>query len=190
MVRVFSTFAFSALILAAATASAGDFNKRLKGDYSIVSNRTCVQSQAGFTPEGIALSPAFELSTVIERINTYDGNGNVTTVGHTFQTSGSVPAGSFPTSEADFTCSGTYEVDKGGNYSQTQTCSGTVVTGTVAGQTFTQSPTTLTGRVRGRQIQLKSTTAAPVVLTLSGAGSFTRLCGQAGSGFKIRKEKD
>lgn len=191
MYRVLYVFALSALILTALPAEAGNLNKRLKGSYSIATNRVCAQAQAGFTPEGIALSPVNEQTAVIERVNTYDGNGNVTSVGHAMQVnSNALNAGAFPTSESDFTCSGTYQVNEDNSFSETQTCSGTVLTGVVAGQTFTQTPGTLTGQVRGKHILIKDTsTATPVVITLSGAGSFTRLCGQAGSGIKIKSKE-
>jgi hypothetical protein len=183
----YSTIALVSLVsFLALPTRAQDFNHRLNGDYAVSTTSLCAQNQAGFTADGQALAPVTLLSRAIETTRSYDGNGGLTITGHSFQVS--TPAGPFPTTEADFTCTGTYEVNADDSFTENETCSGTVATGSVAGQTFTQSVTTPSGQLRGKTIILKETHAMPpVVVTLSAAGAFSRLCGTSGSGVKIKK---
>ncbi len=186
MHRVLFIFAVQGMLLLALPADAGDLNKRLKGDYAVATTSFCAQTQAGFGPEGQALGPVTLLSRVIETTRTYNGDGTLTLVGRTFQVN--TPSGTFPTSESEFTCSGTYQVNEDDSFAETNTCSGNVLTGAAASQTFTQSPVTINGQIRGKTLLFKETRALPAtVVTLSVAGDFFRLCATTGTGVKLPK---
>jgi hypothetical protein len=190
MYRILSVVVLPGLLLASVSAAAGDLNKRLKGDFAVTFTSFCAQTQAGFD-NGIALSAATPLNRIVTDTHTFNGDGTLTRAGRSFQLTGVVTSpGGFPTSQADFSCSGTYQVDQDNSYTETTTCSGTVLTGTAAGQKFTQTPVTFHGRVRGKTLVLDSTpTGTPTVLTLSGFGDVFRLCGAGGTGIKIKKSE-
>jgi len=118
-----------------------------------------------------------------------EGSG-VPVTGRVFQLTTLVTnPGGFPTSESDFTCTGTYEVNNDNSFVETTTCSGSVLTGSATGQTFTQSADTFHGQIRGKTLLLNSTTALhPTVVTLSVSGNLFRLCRTNGTAVKLPKK--
>lgn len=178
----------SILSIVALPAQARDLNHKLKGDYATSVTSLCAQTQGGFGAEGQAIGPVTLLHRIVETTRSYDGEGGLTITGRAFQMSAAAP---FPTTESEFTCTGTYQVGENNSFSESNTCAGTVVTGTVAGQTFTQSAAATDGHVRGKTIVIAETHAQPpTVVTLSAAGAFFRLCGSSGMGVKIPQDND
>lgn len=191
MYRLLSVVLTAVSLLSTFPANAQDLNKRLKGSYAVAVVSFCAQSSTAFSSESQAMNTVFPLHRNVESIRTYDGNGNVTLTGRTFQLASSVTApGSFPTSESEFTCAGTYHVNDDLTFSETVTCSGNIVVGSAAGRTFTQEPITTKGRIHDKELFFSDTRGMPqTVIHVEGAltPSF-RLCAGSGSGVKIKEE--
>ena len=189
MSRTLPMLLLGTLILSSPRAHAGDEqpNRKLKGDFAVAQSSICAQTTAGFDADGRALGPVTLLTRMIESTNTYGGDGTFSSVGRTLQMNGAATApGSFPMNESEFSCSGTYQVNGDGTFTETSTCSGTVISGATAGETFNQSAVTIHGQIRGKVLVLQNTsTVTPITLTLSRSGTFIRLCGSSGSAVKV-----
>ena len=194
MYRALSAVVLPATLLIALPAGAGDLNKKLKGNYAASVVSVCAQSNAGFTPEGQALGVVAPLHRVVETTRTYGGDGTMSLVGRSFQMASSVTApGSFPVSESDVTCTGTYQVNEDLTFAETLTCSGNILSGSAAGLTFTQDPIVSRGRIHGKKLLLSDTQSnPPTVLHVAGAPAPSyRLCAGSGTGVKLKeKTKD
>jgi hypothetical protein len=166
--------AFPLLSASAQSVHAATPNSRLNGEYAVTATRICAQTQAGFTPQLQALSPVAEQTTILETTDSYDGLGHITIKGRTLTMNNSnTAAGSFPMSESEFTCSGTYSVSTNGNYTQQATCTGTTLSGGSAGQSFVNT-TSSGGRVSGKLLLIRDTAPTAETITFSTSGTFTR----------------
>ncbi len=173
------------LLLLAPRAEAFDFNRVLHGDYALTFSRVCAQSPNGFSPQGLALSPASELTSTIETIQTYNGDGTSSAVGHALN----IINNATNQNELDFTCTGTYQVNADGSFSEDMSCSGTVVAGPIAGQTFTQNGIHRTGHIGilAQTLVISDTRSNFEFITFSGTNSpITRICGRSGTGVRVR----
>lgn len=192
MYRFLSVVVTAAFLFATVPADARDLNKKLKGVYAASVVSVCAQASTPFTPEGQATNTISPLHRIVQTTRTYDGNGNVALAGRTFQLASTATApGSFPTSESEFTCTGTYQVNDDLTFSETEACSGNVVVGSVAGRTFTQEPRTISGRIHGKKILFSGTRGMPqIVIQVEGVPTPSyRMCAGSGTGVKIKEEK-
>jgi len=189
MYRQLSVVVTAASLLVALPADAQNLNKKLKGDYDVTVVGVCAQSSSPFTPESQSTNTVSPLHRVTKTKRSYDGNGNVVITGRTFQLSSTATApGSFPVSESEFTCTGTYQVNDDLTFSETFACAGNIVVGVVAGRTFTQEPRTTSGRIHKQKIYLSGTRGQPqtVIQVQDAPTPSYRLCAGGGTGVKIK----
>jgi hypothetical protein len=169
-------------------AQAADLNHRLKGSYALSYTRTCAQTPGGFAnPQLQAIGNVIPSVVIADSVNTYDGHGNFTSTSHLLSLNTAATAsGSFPVSESTAECSGTYQVAADGTFTEEATsCNGSILSGSLAGQTYTSTGSGLSGRIHGAKLLVAEATPRPQTITYSGAGTFQRVCGRSGSGFKI-----
>jgi hypothetical protein len=174
------------LLLLAPQAGAFDFNRVLHGDYAFTYSRVCAQSPNGFSPQGLALNPISELTSTIEMVQTYNGDGTSSAVGgHALN----IINNATNQNELDFTCTGTYQVNNDGSFSEDLNCSGTVVAGPIAGQTFTQPGIHRSGHIGifAQTLVISNTGSNLESITFSGSGiALARICGRSGTAVRIR----
>ena len=189
MYRLPVGFLLSVSVAVSAFAEEGNHNDRLKGDYSFAISRVCAQARRFDADGRAAQGNVNQLTGALDRVATFDGQGNYSSVGRTMQVNtGRLITGDFPASESESTCSGTYQVNDDNSFTITRACTGTVLSGAQTGQDFVIAPGTITGRVQGKHLVIADSNAQPpTVVTFSGIGRFERLCAQSGSGVKIEK---
>lgn len=185
---MFRTLTLSALLLAASAANAGtpeERNTTLDDRYHSSITSVCAQSTTPFGAGGQATSSVTPITRTLELVRSYNGDGTTTAVGRSFQLTGLNTAGGFPISEATINCTGTYQVHPDFTFTETQTCSGNVLSGPSAGLTYTTSPSTVTGRIQSTLLLLTDTFANPTTLTLSNGQVFHRMCSASGTAVKV-----
>ena len=174
------------LLVLAPQAEAFDLNRVLHGDYAVTYSRVCSQSPNGFGPTGLAVAPASELTSAIEMVQTYNGDGTSSAVGHALN----IINNAANQNELDFTCTGTYQVNNDGSFSEELNCSGTVVAGPIVGQTFTQPGIRRSGHIGilAQTLVVSNTKSSLESITFSGAPTIplARICGRSGTGVRIR----
>jgi hypothetical protein len=185
MLTNLKALALPMLLVLAPQAEAFDLNRVLHGDYALAYSRVCSQSPNGFSLQGLAAAPATELTSAIEMVQTYNGDGTSSAVGHALNI---INVGTNQ-NELDFTCTGTYQVNNDGSFSEDLSCSGTVVAGPIAGQTFTQPGIRRTGHIGifAQTLVISNTRSNLESITFSGTGSpLARNCGRSGTAVRIR----
>ncbi len=172
------------LLLLAPQAEAIDLNRVLHGNYAVTLTRVCAQAAGGFNAFLQPIGPAQQVTSTVEMVQTYNGDGTSNAVGRAFNTINNAAR----QSEHEFTCAGTYQVNNDGSFSEDMTCSGTVLSGNNANQTLTQTGIHRTGRmgILAQTLVISDTGANVEDLTLSGPGSFPQICGRSGTAVKIR----
>lgn len=178
------TVILPALLLLLPQAEARDRDEVLRGVYAYTFTRVCAQSAAGFNADLQPLGPVQQLTSTIEMVQTYHGDGTSSAVAHALNIINNASA----QNELSFTCNGTYLVADDRSFSEEMACSGSIVAGILVGQTFTQSGVRRTGRIgHGAQTLVISDTSPNLEnITFSGFGSNARICGRSGTGVKIR----
>jgi len=177
--------ALPVLLLLAPQAEAFDLNRVLHGDYALTYSRVCSQSPNGFNAQGLAVPPATELTSAIEMVQTYNGDGTSSAVGHALNIINTATN----QNELDFTCTGTYQVDNDGSFSEELSCAGTVVAGPIAGQTFTQPGIHRSGHIGifAQTLVISNTRSSVESISFSGIPNpLARICGRSGTGVRIR----
>lgn len=193
MYRFLSVVVTAASILVSLPADAQNLNKKLKGDYAATVTSFCAQASTPFTPESQATNTVSPLHRIVESKRHYDGAGNVSITGRTFQLASTATApGAFPVSESEFTCSGTYQVNDDLTFAETITCAGNIVVGAGAGLTFTQAPITTNARIHKKKILFSDTRGQPqTVIQVQGVATPSfRLCASNGIGVKIKEDHE
>jgi hypothetical protein len=173
------------LLLLAPQAEALDLNRVLHGNYAFAYSRVCSQSPNGFSPQGVAVAPATELTSAIEMVQTYNGDGTSSAMGHALN----IINNATNQNELDFTCTGTYQVNADGSFSEDLNCSGTVVAGPIAGQTFTQPGIRRTGHIGifAQTLVISNTRSNLESITFSGTPiPLARICGRSGTAVRVR----
>ena len=172
------------LLVLAPQAEARDHDDVLRGVYAYTFTRVCAQSAAGFNPSLQPLGPVQQLTSTIEMVQTYNGNGTSSATAHALNVINNGTA----QNELEFTCSGTYLVSDDRSFSEEMTCSGSIIVGALVGQTFTQTGIRRAGHIgRGGQTLVISDTRPNLEnITFSGFGSNSRICGRSGTGVRIR----
>jgi hypothetical protein len=179
------TLVLPLLLLLAPPAEAFDLNRALHGKYAFTYSRVCAQSPNGFSLQGVALPPQTELTTAVEMIQTYNGDGTSSAAGHMLN----IINNATNQNELDFTCTGTYQVNADGSFSEDMSCSGTVVAGPISGQTFTQTGIHRTGHIGifAQTLVISNTRSNLESITFSGTPiPLARICGRSGTAVKIR----
>jgi hypothetical protein len=187
------SFVLPVSLLLISLADAQDFNGKLQGEYAVTTTRICAQSQAGFAPPALqALSPTSLQTSIIESVQTFNGDGTFTSAGRAMALfANQAGVGQFPIAEQVFTCSGTYQVNEDNTFSQQESCAGSILTGPTANQTFTSTGGGVaTGRIHDKMIFIKNTTASLTTFTFSAIGPFTRICGFSATGVKIKNKPE
>ena len=151
-------------LLTVGSASAADtpqarLDKRLRGEYALVSHEQCASSASGFgaAPNFQALGPVSTSSAIASGTQVFSGTGTFTT---TALSQAPVPPptdGSpvFPINVSEIVCTGTYVVHADDTVDIESSCSGTQVAGRFAGLLKTTgSPVHYSGRLLGKTLQL------------------------------------
>jgi len=172
------------LLLLAPRAEAIDLNRVLHGNYAVTFSRVCAQAAGGFNALLQPIGAVSQLTSTVEMVQTYDGDGASSAVAHAVN----IINNASNQNELAFTCTGTYQVNAHGSFSEQMSCSGTVVAGILAGQSFTQSGVHRSGHIGAlAQTLVISDTATNLEnITFSLNGSFSRICGRSGTAVKIR----
>jgi len=172
------------LLLLAPQAEAIDFNRVLNGNYAVTFTRVCAQSAAGFGPQLQPLGQAQQVTSTVEMVQTYNGDGTSSAAGHALN----VINNAARQSGHDFTCAGTYQVNNDGSISEDMICSGTVVAGLNTDQTFTQTGVRRAGRIGilAQTLVIGDTGVNVENITFSVSGAFPQICGRSGTAVKIR----
>ena len=172
------------LLILAPQAEALDLNRVLHGKYAFAYSRVCSQSPNGFNAQGVAVSPATELTSAVEMVQTYNGDGTSSAAGRMLN----IINVATNQNELDFTCTGIYQVNADGSFSEVLDCSGTVVAGPIAGQTFMQPGIHRSGHIGilAQTLVVSNTRSSLESITFSGTGvQLARICGRSGSAVKI-----
>src|SRR5688572_15969122 len=133
-------------------ANQAKLNKKLQGAYRIIASESCVSSPSGFgpPPQVAALGPTTTVTISVEATAVYNGDGTFTVEGRSQDVVHSSPTAvtpSYPTTKADFTCTGTYQVNPGKSFTNTYGCTGVLASGEVPGTAFTMSGVKGTGNI-------------------------------------------
>jgi hypothetical protein len=172
------------LLLLAPQAEALDLNRVLHGKYAVTFSRVCAQAAGGFNALLQPIGPASQLTSTVEMVQTYNGDGTSSAVAHAMN----VINNASNQNELDFTCTGTYQVSADRSFSEDMSCSGTVIAGILAGQTFTQTGIHRTGHIGilAQTLVISGTGTNLENITFSLLGSQTRICGRSGTAVRIR----
>ena len=172
------------LLLLAPPAEALDLDRVLHGNYAVTFSRVCAQAAGGFNALLQPIGPVSQLTSTVEMVQTYNGDGTSSAVAHAMN----VINNASNQNELDFTCNGTYQVNNDGSFSEDMSCSGTVIAGILAGQTFTQTGIHRTGHIGilARTLVINGTGTNLENITFSVLGSQTRICGRSGAAVKFR----
>jgi len=172
------------LLLQASQVEALDLNRVLHGTYALTYSRVCAQSPNGFSAQGLALPPVSELTSAIEMVQTYNGDGTSSATGHMLNI---INTGTNQ-NELDFTCAGTYQVSADGSFSEDMSCNGTAVAGPIAGVTYTQTGIHWTGHIGifAQTLVINNTRSNLESITFSNDNlPRARICGRSGSGVRM-----
>jgi len=171
------------LLILAPQAEARDLNRVLHGDYALTFSRVCAQAAGGFNAALQPIGSVSQLTSTIEMVQTYNGDGTSSASAHAVN----IISGGINQNELDFTCTGTYQVNADGSFSEDMSCTGSVIAGLIAGQTFTQAGIHRTGHIGilAQTLVISDTGTNQENITFSAAGSFTRICGRSGTAVKI-----
>jgi len=172
------------LLLLAPRAEGIDLNRVLHDNYAVTFSRVCAQSAGGFNAQLQPIGPVSQLTSAVEMVQTYNGDGTSSAVAHAVN----IINNASNQNRLDFTCTGTYQVNADGSFSEDMSCFGTVVAGVLAGQSFTQTGVHRTGHigVLAQTLVIGNTGTNLENVTFSLAGSFARICGRSGAAVKIR----
>jgi hypothetical protein len=172
------------LLVLTPQAEALDLNRVLHGKYAFAYSRVCSQSPNGFSAQGVALPPATELTSAIEMVQTFNGDGTSSATGHALNI---INVGTNQ-NELEFTCTGTYQVNIDGSFSEELSCSGNVVAGPITGQTFTQPGIQRSGHIGilAQTLVVSNTKSTLESIAFSGTAiPLARTCGRSGTAVKI-----
>ena len=157
------------LPLIADNASAANDNKKLKGEWTSVSIRLCIRSNAGFGPNLEALGPTFRTSTQFKSTFTFDGVGSGTTssealfMGITNTTSGAQSVSQFVS-----TCTFDYNVNPDRSFTiQNMVCNGQTIAGLGAGNTSTTTLAPRAGQIEKGKRSFVAADVNPTVETIT-----------------------
>jgi hypothetical protein len=160
---------------------------QLKGDYGFAGASQCITSSVGFSAAGEALcgdthqpisfqpNPSnprntcpgvFTLTSSVEGIRTFNGNGTGTVQGRNVSLTVPPNTASLGASSDDFSFSFTYSVDDDGSFSSQLvpgSYQGQILTGNRAGQTYTINQLNVEGLISNDKKSLVIATVEPTV---------------------------
>jgi hypothetical protein len=179
-----TALALLVLLLPAPQAEALELNRVLHGNYAVTFSRVCAQAEGGFNALLQPIGPVSQLTSTVEMVQTYNGDGTSSAVARAMN----VINNASNQNELDFTCTGTYQVNSDGSFSEDMSCSGTVIAGILTGQTFTQTGIRRTGHIGAfaQTLVISGTGTNLENVTFSQLGSRTRICGRSGAAVKLR----
>jgi hypothetical protein len=173
-----------------------DSNDALKGTYRISINKSCADVPAGFT--GLT-NPPDPLNFIIQAngvgstpnlyftgVQTYDGNGNVTTTERGMMISpGPYFQGAFAAAVFEETCTWTYMVNPDGSFTQL------LISCTANDGSYTVTGGKTVGQIEGGGSVLNLSAAIPPVLetiVFTAGGSSKRICGEVGTAVRFKSK--
>lgn len=194
-----------AITFFAGSAAGADLNHLLRGDYAASGATACLYSAGGFDADLTPANPPapfpFVNSFNTHAVRTFngDGTGKVTarsvSFGHPFALPNPVPPHFFNrggASSSDLQADFTYQVapDRTSFTISQPLVTGTVLTGTRAGQTFAFGPVSLVGNISHDRKTLTTASDAPVIdtLTFSNGDVFQRICHQSRTLIKLKND--
>ena len=181
--------------MGSAGADSQDLNRLLHGDYAEVGTGGCLYSPLGFNDNLTPRGSSFVNSFNAQGIRTFNGDGtgtvrirNNVSVAFSF-----VPFGTPGASATDTTAPFTYSVAPDGSFSMvTGPLTGTILTGSRAGQTITISPISEAGLIAkdNQSLTYASDTTQVKIITFSNGDSFPRICQRSRVLLRLRSEDD
>ena len=186
MQRVFLSSILSVVLTAAGAAQAepADLNQILQGDYVLNGTDRCINSLAGFNPNLTPKGPTSGVTSSVQTLSTFNGDGTGT--GHGRSVTVNDPPGA--PSSSDFSFAFTYDVAPDRTVTvENGLLTGTVLTGPAAGETFTIDHTTTVGHISedNKTLTLAADTPAPEVETFSTGLVLTRICTRSRTVIKL-----
>ena len=180
----------------AAEADAPHLNQLLQGDYAVVGEGTClVALPPGFNPNLTPIDGRFTLSSSTQGVRTFHGDGTGTVQSRAVSvTHPDTPVTLGGASSSDTQASFTYTVAPDRTVTVVSgPVTGTVLTGSRAGQTFTIDPfPTLTGLIALDRKSLTLTSQEPTVEveTFSNGDVHYRICHRSRILLKLKRAED
>lgn len=188
MYRILTVSALGLALMAAGEARAQTTTPpdNLRGDFAELVSGSCLYAVGGFNANFTPIGTYFTLTETEQAVRTFDGRGGGTDVG----SSASVVGTPYPdVTSANFSVAFTYQVASDGNSFttvQSGSVTGTIVTGSRAGQTFTITainPSPGTGQIGRDRRDLIIGTSVPYVEQISYSNGDTayRVCSRGRS---------
>ena len=177
-------------------ADAVDLNGLLHGDYAVTGEAGCIVAlPPGFQSDLTPRDGRFVLSNSVQGVRTFNGDGTGTLRGRNVTvTHSDTPDQLGGASSSDFQGSFTYNVapDRTFTTELNGPLTGTVLTGTRAGQTFTNTVPPLVGRIAQGKKSLTLASEVPdvEVLTFSNGDVQYRICHRSRVLFRLSGEDD
>ena len=178
---------FLLLVIAGVTASGSAFADdpfHLRGTYAFTGQTGCLQDSAslGFNPNFTPKGPAAFFTYSATGTRTFNGDGTGTVTGTSISVG--APPNDASASSSTFTFQFTYTVDASGMLTTAfvpGSFSGSVLTGTRAGQTYVNQIPSITGQIGDdeRSIVLSQPTTEIETVTFSNGDSFARICNRS-----------
>jgi hypothetical protein len=186
MQRVFLTSILSVVLTAAGAAQAEptDLNQILRGDYALTGTDRCINSPAGFNANLTPKGPSSGVTSSVQTLSTFNGDGTGTAHGHSVTILD--PPGA--PSSTDFSFAFTYDVAPDGTVTvENGLLTGTILTGPAAGETFTIDHTNTVGHISEdhKTLTLATDTPAPEVETFSTGFVLPRICARSRAVIKL-----
>ena len=163
-----------------------DLDELLDGQFRSTFFRSCAQSRNGYDSENRLRSPGSTRETAILGTRIYNGDGTGTSSQSSVNIFDNEATNSFAAGTSELNCNLTYVVNPDLSFTEESACTGTVLTGSLAGETFV-SGGMLQGQIspKGDILIYSDTDDNVQTITLSGAGQFLRICGLSGTAIKL-----
>lgn len=186
----------SVVLLWAGTAEA-DLNNLLHGDYAFTGDAACIGtfSPLGFNPNLTPVDGRFGESFSTQGVRTFNGDGTGTFNGISVAvTQPDTPVVLGGASSSNFQGSFTYVVAPDGTFTTNLggPLTGTILTGTRAGQTFTVDTIPLSGSISGDHKTLTATSVVPTIetVTYSNGDVLRRICHRSRVLLRLKRGDD
>jgi hypothetical protein len=188
-------FVLAGSTLAEAKSKKENMNRLLRGDYVFTTTRTCVQNEQGFGVGFDLLSPAVVRNYAGRGIIHFNGDGTGTMdINQLGISPNLVATGQMPVTENIGTCDSTYNVHPDKMFTYEAACSGTILSGYLAGETFDINGIAGVGQIdqTGRILLLSGAMETSIeTINLSPSGMiFERICNRAGTAVKVHQRND
>lgn len=171
-----------------------NMNRLLRGDYVFTVTRACVQNEDGFGVVFDLLSDGFVRNYAGRGLMHFNGDGTGTMdIDQLGISPNLVATGKIPVTENIGTCDLSYTVNPDRMFTYEATCSGTILSGYLAGETFDIDGIAGIGQMdqTGRILLLSGPLETSVeTINLSQSGTIKRICNRTGTAVKVHRHND